>query len=267
MDKKNDLITFEPIGFFSTDKKHRFETPRQGIYAKNNEGIIKLKAHKNFEQALRDLSGFDRIWVIYHIHLNNTWKPIVKPPVTGIKKKISVFATRSPHRPNSIGMSCIELVKIEGLNIYVKNFDLLDKTPILDIKPYIPSSDSFPNAATGWLPKNQEPDFICNFSNDAQKQIEWIYQKTDLDLGSFAELQLGYEPLNNSRKRVYAEDLENNQYIIACRTWRICFKIDEKLKKIYITKIKSGYESNELLPGVDDKYNDKDFHRAFGKIW
>jgi tRNA-Thr(GGU) m(6)t(6)A37 methyltransferase TsaA len=267
MSSDSEKIVFEPIGYFHSDKKHRFETPRQGVYGNDNEGVIILNPHKNYEQALRDLNGFDRIWVIYHLHLNTTWKPIVKPPVTGEQKKISLFATRSPHRPNSIGMSCVELVKIDGLKIHIKNFDLLDNTPIIDIKPYVPSSDSFPSSKTGWIPKDKNPDYKCSFTETAEKKMEWIFKRSELDLKGFAELQLSYEPLNFKRKRVAPKDEEKNLYQLSCRTWRILFFINKERKEIEIIDVSSGYEIEELDLNAEDKYGDKDYHRGFIKMF
>jgi tRNA (Thr-GGU) A37 N-methylase len=99
----------------------------------------------------------ERIWLLFVFHNNSNWKAQSSPPVAP-NRKIGVFATRSPYRPNPIGLSCVELVKIEKLKIYVRNFDLLDNTPILDIKPYIPYSDSFPDALGGFT--DSAEDFI-----------------------------------------------------------------------------------------------------------
>ena len=260
-------IEFSEIGIFNCDEKYRYETPRQGVYASNNHGYILLNKHKNFETALADLKGFDRIWILYHFHLNSTWKPVVSPPVASSeKKRISLFATRSPHRPNQIGMSCVELVKIEGLKIFVKNFDLLNGSPILDIKPYIPASDSFPNSSTGWLPKGitDEEKYTCKFDELALKQMNWIFKESGLNLQEFALLQLEYQPLNKKRKRITEIDKENrNKFQLSCRTWRICFRIDEVKKNIFITSIISGYKKEELKIDTEDKYEDKDYHRGF----
>ena len=160
----NNEFTFKPVGYVYCGQQYRSEAPRQGVFAEN-EGIIRFeKGHNfehiisldkqielNFEQALADLKGFSRIWVIFCFHLNDNWKPLVQPPVVGQKKKVSVFATRSPHRPNPIGMSCVELIKVDGLDVHIRDFDMLNDSPVLDIKPYIPRVDSFPDAQIGWL--------------------------------------------------------------------------------------------------------------------
>ena len=143
-----DSLILIPIGHIHCGQKYRYDAPRQGTLGGDNLGVIKLEHGFNYEQAVKDLVGFDHIWLIYLFHHNKTWKPKVLTPRSLNNKKISLFATRSPHRPNPIGLSCVELVKISGLELFIRNFDLLDGTPILDIKPYIPYCDSFKNSAT-----------------------------------------------------------------------------------------------------------------------
>ena len=140
--------TFVPIGVVRGGGDFPQQAPRQSVYARN-EGFVELFPHRNFEQALEDLSGFARIWLIFVFDRNHTWKPKVFPPF-GADRKVGVFASRAPYRPNPIGISAVELVKIEGLKVHIRNFDLLDGTPVLDIKPYISEADSFPGSPAGW---------------------------------------------------------------------------------------------------------------------
>jgi tRNA (adenine37-N6)-methyltransferase len=99
--------------------------------------------------AFRDLAGFERIWLVFMFHRSEGWKAEVRPPRGGGKR--SVLATRSPHRPNSIGLSAVELVGVEAHALRVRGLDLLDGTPILDIKPYVPYADAFPTSRAGWI--------------------------------------------------------------------------------------------------------------------
>jgi len=141
-------LSLKPIGFMHTAYKDKSAAPRQpGMATEDTVGEITLLSHHNFEQAVQDLDGFERIWIVFWFNQNKGWNPKVLPPRS--RKKKGLFATRSPHRPNPIGISLCRLLKVEGLRIVVENPDLLDGTPILDIKPYIPGVEAFPDSRAG----------------------------------------------------------------------------------------------------------------------
>ncbi|MDD3117886.1 MAG: tRNA (N6-threonylcarbamoyladenosine(37)-N6)-methyltransferase TrmO [Victivallales bacterium] len=253
-------FSFTPIGYVHCPQKYRYEAPRQAVFA-GNAGTIELLPHHNYETALRELETFDRIWVIFAFHLNRNWKPTVRPPVAGEKEKVGVFASRSPHRPNPIGMSCVELDGISRLTLHIRNFDLLDGTPVLDLKPYIVRADCFPDAATGWLPERLPQEWRLQFTPTAVAQMSFIRDNSGLDLENFAIVQLRNSPLHKSRKRVTAN--ADGTYMIACRTWRICFRPDPDTLQVRVLRIESSYPGEELAPERPDVYGDKDVHRAF----
>ena len=143
-------ISMQPIGVVHSSYRERFAVPRQPSLDDAQEATIELKAGLNFDQAVKDLDGFSHIWVIYWMHLNSGWNPLVTPP-RGPKVKRGLFATRAPHRPNSIGLSAVRLTGIEGRTLHIKGHDMLDGTPVLDIKPYLPYADAFPEADSGWV--------------------------------------------------------------------------------------------------------------------
>ncbi len=154
MQKELSPLAFTPIGFIRSPYRCRMDAPHQPPVVEGTESGEVAEASIELdpslpEEALRDLVGFERIWVIFVFHRSEGWKPLVKPPRG--RGKRGVFATRSPHRPNAIGLSALELVAIEGHALRVKGVDLLDGTPILDIKPYIPYADAFPDAKAGWI--------------------------------------------------------------------------------------------------------------------
>jgi tRNA-Thr(GGU) m(6)t(6)A37 methyltransferase TsaA len=134
--------------------QQRHGTPRQPGFSGPKErgsegGLVELLEHVPVE-ALQDLEGFDRIWLLSWLHLNGPGlRPFVRPPRGGPKR--GLFATRAPHRPNPLALSCVRVLGVEGRRIEVQGLDLLDGTPVLDIKPYVPGFDSFPEARTGWL--------------------------------------------------------------------------------------------------------------------
>ena len=155
--KDRGPIELNPIGWISSPYKERFGTPRQPTVdeqvagGKLQEGEIVLAPDVS-TLALRGLSGFDYCWVICYMHLNTGWRPLITPP-RGPRKKQGVFATRAPHRPNHISLSALRVVSVDEAEgrVRVRGLDLLDGTPVLDIKPYVRTYDSFPSAAAGWI--------------------------------------------------------------------------------------------------------------------
>jgi len=140
-----------PIGWVSSPYQRRFGTPQQAAAIDSHSpAVLELDPARIPEDALRDLVGFERIWVLTFLHRGGTWGPLVRPP-RGPRVRRGLFATRSPDRPNPLGLSAVQLVRIEGLRLHVLGVDLLDGTPILDIKPYFPAADAFPHSRAGWL--------------------------------------------------------------------------------------------------------------------
>ena len=143
-----------PIAFVRSPYARRIDAPHQSTVVAGTETGDAVEASIEFvaefpEAAFRDLAGFQRIWLLFAFHRSEGWKAEVKPPRGGGKR--SVLATRSPHRPNAIGLSAVELLAIGGHALRVRGIDLLDGTPILDIKPYVPYADAFPDSRAGWI--------------------------------------------------------------------------------------------------------------------
>ena len=130
-------IIYHPIGLFHTELTPQTGAPRQGILQPENKGTIEV--YPQYQEALLNLEKFDYIIVIYHMHLSKGWHTPVRPPRSS--QAFGLFATRSPNRPNSIGLSVIKLEKVEGNILQVSGIDAYDKTPVLDIKPWLPSID------------------------------------------------------------------------------------------------------------------------------
>lgn len=149
-----DAVTFEVIGRVRSPYTERFGTPRQPpvthqvLGDKAQEAQIVLRA--DLAAAAADLRGFDRIWVVSWLHLNRGFAHTVMPP-RGPRVRRGVLSTRAPHRPNPIGLSALRLTRVEGCVLDVVGVDLLDGTPVLDVKPYVPYTDAFPGSAVGWL--------------------------------------------------------------------------------------------------------------------
>jgi len=151
-------ISMTPIGWVSSPYKERFGTPRQPTVSSQVVGNTKQEGsiilHEDLPaETLRGLHGFDYCWVICWLHLNSGWKATVQPPRGPRNNKQGIFATRAPHRPNPLALSALRMLSVseEHKTIRVLGLDLLDGTPVLDIKPYVPYCDAFGDAAAGWL--------------------------------------------------------------------------------------------------------------------
>ncbi len=145
---------YHPIGILRSPYSRRIDAPHQSTVVEGTETGAFAKASLELSEwldvkVIQDLEGFDRIWLIFAFHLSEGWKSSVKPPRGGPKR--GVLATRSPHRPNSLGLSAVELVSIDNRTLHLRGVDLLDGTPILDIKPYVPYADAFPDSKAGWI--------------------------------------------------------------------------------------------------------------------
>ena len=148
-----------PIAHMVSDFPEKFGIPRQAGVVKELESVVVFEPEYRDPEALRGIEGFSHLWLIWQFSesLTDTFSPTVRPPRLGGNVRMGVFATRSPFRPNSLGLSCVELAGIEtrpglGMVLVVRGADLMDGTPIFDVKPYIPYADAHPDARSGFAP-------------------------------------------------------------------------------------------------------------------
>ena len=252
-------MDFQPIGYIECGQRFRFEAPRQASIAPDNRAWIQLNPDPGLEKALLGLADFERIWVIYQLHLNQTWHPLVQPPQRR-EGKLGVFATRSPHRPNPIGMSCVRLLAIDQNRLQVAQHDFLDRTPVLDIKPYLPYADAFPQARAGWVDSYPERVYSLHIPRALETRLAWIADRAGWDLINFLQVQLRTEPTNVRRKRIAPR---HRAYRIAFRTWRVDYQVDRQGQHIEVVAVGSGYSTADLAPDAPDPYRDKAVHRAY----
>lgn len=249
----------EPIGYFYSSATAPYDLPRQPGLLKGNKGVIRLNEGCQFEQALDGLGGFDLIWVVFCFHRSAKWKPKVLPPRG--RKKQGVFATRSPHRPNFIGLSCVKLEAVEGLTLMIVQHDLLDGTPILDLKPYLNYADSQTAACQGWLDElPTQPEEICfQWSSRAQAQLDYLATVWNFPLQAAIEHRLTQSPVPYPNHRV--KQISTNVYELAYRTWRICYAWNGDV--VSIQHIKSGYNQETLAGKQTSRWDDVSMHQAF----
>lgn len=171
--------TIAPIGVIHTCFKEKFGIPRQPNLADRAPGMLEFLPEFARPEAVRGLEQFSHVWLIFLFHgavkKNGKWSTMVRPPRLGGNKKVGVFASRSPFRPNPVGMSCVRLEDIEmtgkGPVLHLTGVDILDQTPVLDIKPYLPYSDRLDNARDGFAPPPDNKTCRVNFSDRAAAQI------------------------------------------------------------------------------------------------
>lgn len=152
-------MEIHPIAVFRSPFKSKFGVPRQsGLVADLQGRIVLLDAYADSE-SLRGLDDFDYLWLLWGFsanrHQSATFQPTVRPPRLGGNERMGVFATRSPYRPNGLGLSSVRILAVEGTEIVVAGADLMDGTPIYDIKPYLPYADAHPQARGGFTDQSQ----------------------------------------------------------------------------------------------------------------
>ena len=174
-----DEFNFKTIARIRSDFPEKFGIPRQsGILKELKSTIIFEKEFRNIE-AFRGLDGFSHLWLlwIFSENIRDTWKPTVRPPRLGGNTRLGVFATRSSFRPNPLAMSCVKIEKIQedkelGPIIVVSGADLMDGTPIVDIKPYLPYADSIPEAIGGFAANAPESNLKVEIPDSLIQKID-----------------------------------------------------------------------------------------------
>jgi len=155
-------MELQPVATYRGALGSKFGIPRQSGLVPGLRGRVVFEPAYRNREALRGLEEFDRIWLIWGFSANRPskgeWQPTVRPPRLGGNTAMGVWATRSPFRPNPLGLSCVELEGIDGMDLLVKGADLMDGTPVYDIKPYVAYADSFPLAH-------------CGFASDAPEAV------------------------------------------------------------------------------------------------
>ena len=199
----------------------KFGVPRQSGLAEEVLSTIVFEEEYRVPEALRGIGEFSHLWLIWGFDKaeRDTWSPTVRPPRLGGNKRLGVFATRSPFRPNAIGLSCVKLVSVdktpEGLVLTVSGADLMNGTPIYDIKPYLPYADCKPEATGGFTDTTEKRKVEVSFSEEAKKKLNPEMQK------SLASV------LKEDPRPAYQEDPER-EYIFSFANNQIHFKVSEE---------------------------------------
>lgn len=257
-------LTLQPIGVVHSPFRERLQAPRQPRVAEGLRGTIELFAATGIEHALEDLTSFRFIWVLFWFHQNEGFRPKVLAPRSAERR--GVFATRSPYRPNPIGLSAVELLGIEGRVLSIANLDILDGTPVLDIKPYVPYTDSIPEATNGWLetaarPSDPLPDHEVQFSERALLQLSFLEARGTLIRPPVEDvLRLGPQP--HPYRRIKAKGAG---WVLAYKAWRLNFRVEGRC--IVVTEVESGYRPSELFASDAPELGlHREFVEAFPRV-
>jgi len=238
-------IELSPIGVVHSELTERGQTPRQPAAGRGLRGRIELRRGGEFSDAITDLERWSHLWVIFVFHLNDGWRGKVAPPRSATKR--GVLSTRSPHRPNPIGMSLVRLERVEGHVLHVVDLDILDGSPVLDIKPYVAYADTADDARDGWLPDDDDaasdPGARCDvgWSERAQSQLAFLEARGCDWLRGRAQdaLSLGGAP--HAYRRIKPD---GDAMRLSIKDFRLRFVQDGR--RITIEGITSGYKRKQL---------------------
>ena len=210
--EKKDALLIEPIAYIKNGYKEKFGVPRQSGLVPSIKSVIEFCEGYRDENCIRDIGQYSHLWLLWGFSKNdNQWSPTVRPPRLGGNKRVGVFATRSPFRPNPVGLSCVKLEKIEdgknGKVLVVSGGDLADNTPIYDIKPYLPYVDSIPEASGGFSEDHKNHFFEVLIPNEFKEDL------TESQIENITEL-LSLDPrpsYQNDEERIYGLEFEDFQ--------------------------------------------------------
>ena len=202
-------LSLQPIGILHSPYKEKFAVPRQPGLVPSARATLELLPPCNDPQTLRDIEQFSHLWLIFQFHecADQGWHPTVRPPRLGGNERVGVFASRSPFRPNGLGLSVVQLLGVQqqGSRLWLElsGVDLVDGTPILDIKPYVPYADSHPQACGGFAPEPPS-QMRVEFSEQAEASIQHAQPRYP-QLRSFIAEVLAQDPRPAYRQQAQDE--------------------------------------------------------------
>ncbi len=263
------MLRLDPIGVVRSPHRELLDAPRQPYAARGVPGRIELVTGRHLEDAIADLDRWEYLWVIFWFDRAAHYRPKVLPPRSAGARR-GVLATRSPHRPNPIGLSVVRLVAVRGLTLDIEDVDMVDGTPVLDIKPYVPWADIVATESTGWLEPlaepstdapnatvlaDPEPGFVVRWSPLAEEQLRFLEPLGHGALRRQVEqrLALGPQPHAYRRIRIVGDARE-----LAVKAWRARFVVEERT--LVVLRLRTGYRPRELALNEEPAL---DAHRAF----
>ncbi len=221
-----DELTIKPVAYIKNAYKEKFGVPRQSGLAPSVKSVIELCEGFRDENIIRGIEQYSHLWLVWGFSQNNgQWSPTVRPPKLGGNKRVGVFATRSPFRPNGLGLSVVrlrEVIKNNGISLVVSGADLSDNTPIYDIKPYLPYVDCVDGAIGGFSDEHKDDFYEVDFSPCVKNDL------SDEQMNALTEV-LSLDP------RPSYQDDESRVYGLSFADFQVKFRYENK--KIYVTEI------------------------------
>lgn len=267
-------LSLRPIGHIRSGKHVKFQARHQPDEREPEENFLELLPEADLALATADLAGFERVWLLWWFHRNQTWRPQVIPP-RGPQKRRGVFATRSPHRPNALGLTPVRLLGVErgGRLLRLGPCDLVEGTPVFDIKPYVPAYDSFPASRAGWIDEvdaaeRAAPRFTVELAPRAAEQAEWLRTARGIDFLPRACELLARDPAPHRTRRIRRVAAEHGGgFEIGCGAWRAMFQADEAAGRVTITGLGPAYPLRFLVRDDHEQVPDRDAQVAFLALW
>lgn len=260
-------LTLKPIGFIRTEQRVKFQARHQPAEAGEECNVLELLPGQDFELAVRDLAGFERVWLVWWFHRNEGWRPLVLPP-RGPAQRRGVLATRSPHRPNALGMTPVRLLGVEGRKLLLGPCDLVDGTPVFDIKPYVPAYDSFPDARAGWIEEvdalaAEPPEYAVQWTPLAETQIDWLLTEWHVDFRVRLTEILSRDPSPHRTRRIRRR--ASGRFEITCGTWIVWFLVEGNL--VTVQSVSPSYPLSFLTREDYFDVPDREAQLAFRAKW
>lgn len=226
--------SFEQIGVIRSPYKEKFAVPRQPGLVADGGGELHFLPPYNVADAVRGLEGFSHLWLLFVFHqtMDGGWRPTVRPPRLGGNARMGVFATRSTYRPNPIGMSLVELKGIrcqkDQVILQLGSLDLVDATPIVDIKPYLPFAEAVPQALAGYAQNAPVADMPVYFTTEVQQQLLQL-EKRYPHIERFISQVLAQDPRPAYRK---GEDA-GKTYAVLLLDFNVRWRVTEQGSEVF----------------------------------
>jgi len=225
-----ECIQFKPIGHITSCFKQKFGIPRQPGLVKQATAKLTLLPEFSHPDIVRGLDQYSHVWILFIFHQNIQKKPknTVRPPRLGGNERMGVFATRSNYRPNPIGQSVVALDEIEyfsdQIHLHLSGIDILDGTPVLDIKPYLPYADIVKEATAGFANLAPEKLFSVDFSDQSNSELSKYFDESTIDLKQIIIEMLATDP----RPAHLQEDVDQKKYCFRLYNFDVSWYIDGK---------------------------------------